>query len=63
MSYYFNKKVNGRFDEIAEKVIDELQKEGFGILTEIDVKATLKKKMTATPTGSRSAAASWAVFK
>lgn len=45
MSYYFAKKVNGSFDEIIEKVTALLKEEGFGILTEIDVKATLKKKL------------------
>jgi uncharacterized protein (DUF302 family) len=45
MSYYFNKTLNVSFDETIEKVTAELQKEGFGILTEIDVKATLKNKL------------------
>jgi len=45
MSYYFNKKVNMTFDEAIDKVTEELKKEGFGILTEIDVKAALKKKI------------------
>ncbi len=45
MSYYFSKEVRGHFDEIAARVSDELKKEGFGILTEIDVKDTLKKKL------------------
>jgi len=45
MSYYFNKKMQIGFDEAISKVTDELQKEGFGILTEIDVKATMKKKL------------------
>ena len=45
MSYYFTKSVNLSFDEAIDKVTAELQKEGFGILTEIDVKATLKKKL------------------
>lgn len=45
MSYYFNKIVEGKFSEVIESVTEELKKEGFGILTEIDVKATLKKKL------------------
>ena len=45
MSYYFNKIVNGKFSKVIENVSEELKKEGFGILTEIDVKATLKKKL------------------
>jgi uncharacterized protein (DUF302 family) len=45
MSYYFNKTVNMSFDEAIDKVTKELKKEGFGILTEIDVKAALKKKI------------------
>jgi len=45
MNYYFNKTVNGTFEEVIEKVTKELKEEGFGILTEIDVTATLKKKL------------------
>jgi uncharacterized protein (DUF302 family) len=45
MKYYFNKITNYSFDEAIEKVTEELQKEGFGVLTEIDVTATLKKKL------------------
>lgn len=45
MSYYFSKTINGNFDDVIIKVTDELKKEGFGILTEIDVKETLKKKL------------------
>jgi uncharacterized protein (DUF302 family) len=45
MSYYFNKTVNLAFDEAITRVTEELKKEGFGILTEIDVKATMKKKL------------------
>ena len=45
MSYYFTKTVEGDFEQTIEKVTEELKKEGFGILTEIDVKATLKKKL------------------
>lgn len=43
--YDFNKQVNSRFEETIEKVTAELKKAGFGILTEIDVKETLKKKL------------------
>jgi len=45
MSYYFNKILNVSFDEAVVRVTDELKKEGFGILTKIDVKETLKKKL------------------
>jgi uncharacterized protein (DUF302 family) len=45
--YYFNKIVDLSFDEAILRVTEELKKEGFGILTEIDVQATLKKKLDA----------------
>ena len=45
MSYYFNKTVDMSFDEAISKVTEELKKEGFGVLTEIDVTAALKKKI------------------
>ena len=45
MKYYFEKTLNCSFDEALERVTDELQKEGFGVLTEIDVQSTLKKKL------------------
>jgi uncharacterized protein (DUF302 family) len=47
MSYYFAKPTTYSFDEAIARVTDELKKEGFGILTEIDVKETLKKKLNA----------------
>ncbi|MDH5609367.1 MAG: DUF302 domain-containing protein [Cyclobacteriaceae bacterium] len=45
MSYYFNTTVAGSFDAVIEKVTEELKKEGFGVLTDIDISATLKKKL------------------
>jgi uncharacterized protein (DUF302 family) len=45
MSYYFAKPTTYSFDEAIARVTDELKKEGFGVLTEIDVKETLKKKL------------------
>jgi uncharacterized protein (DUF302 family) len=45
MSYYFSKKINESFEKALEKVIESLKSEGFGVLTEIDVKETLKKKL------------------
>ena len=47
MSYYFNTTVSLSFDDAIVKVTEELKKEGFGILTEIDVKSTLKTKLDA----------------
>jgi uncharacterized protein (DUF302 family) len=43
--YGFNISLQGDMQSIREKVTAELQKEGFGVLTEIDVAATLKKKI------------------
>ncbi len=43
--YGFSKVVDLGYDKAIEKVTEELKKEGFGILTEIDVKETLKKKL------------------
>lgn len=45
MSYYFNQIVNTDFDTAIERVIEELKKEGFGVLTEIDVQAAMRKKL------------------
>ena len=43
--YSYYKTVDMSYQEAIDKVTEELKKEGFGILTEIDVKATLKKKL------------------
>jgi uncharacterized protein (DUF302 family) len=45
MSYYFAKIVQTNFEETLIKVEEELKKESFGVLTEIDVQATFKKKL------------------
>ena len=46
MDYYYSTILNNvTFEEAVEKVTAELQKEGFGVLTEIDITATLKKKL------------------
>ena len=45
MSYFFSKNLPGDFDEAVERVTAALKQEGFGILTTIDVKETLKKKL------------------
>ena len=45
MSYYFSKVVNDRFDDAVERVTARLAEAGFGVLTTIDVSATLKKKV------------------
>lgn len=45
MNYGLSKKVSTGFESTIEKVTEELKKEGFGVLTTIDVKETLKKKL------------------
>ncbi len=47
MSYFINKKMQDgiSFEKTIEKVTEELKKEGFGVLTEIDIKSTFKKKL------------------
>jgi len=43
--YGYKKQVQTSFDETVKRTTDELKKEGFGVLTEIDVKTTLKEKL------------------
>lgn len=45
MKYYINKTLSSSFEEVTRKVTEALKTEGFGVLTEIDLKATLKKKL------------------
>ena len=45
MSYYLSKMLTVSFYEAVSRATEALKKEGFGILTEIDVSATLKKKI------------------
>ena len=45
MSYYFSKTITTSFEDAVSRVTDVLKKEGFGVLTDIDVQATLKKKL------------------
>jgi len=45
MDYYFTKTISDSFDNAVQKITEDLKTEGFGILTEIDIKATLKKKL------------------
>ena len=46
MSYYIETKLHGiSFESAVEKVTEELKKQGFGVLTEIDITSTMKKKL------------------
>lgn len=45
MSYHFSKTLDKPFDQAIETVTNELKEKGFGVLTEIDIKETLKKKL------------------
>ena len=45
MKYYYGKTIMAGFDDVVQKTIAELKKEGFGVLTEIDVSQTLKEKL------------------
>lgn len=45
MSYYFSKTLDLPFDEVIEKTTGALKEKGFGVLTGIDIKETLKNKL------------------
>ncbi len=45
MAYYIAKTLDLSFEDAVQRVVQELKGEGFGVLTEIDVKATLAKKL------------------
>ena len=47
VAYGFGKVVDGTFDAVVERTVAALKDEGFGVLTEIDVAATLEKKIGA----------------
>lgn len=45
MKYYISKTIKGNFEDAVSHVTESLKNNGFGVLTEIDIKATLKKKL------------------
>lgn len=45
MQYSIDKILDMSFDDAVNRVVEELKKEGFGVLTDIDVQTTLKKKL------------------
>lgn len=45
MKYYIAKTVDGDFAAVVNRTIESLKAEGFGVLTDIDVRATMKKKL------------------
>ena len=47
MAYYFNTTLSATFEEAVARTIEALKAEGFGVLTQIDVKKTLKEKIGA----------------
>ncbi len=45
MEYYYTKTVTSRFEDVVDRTIEALKEEGFGVLSDIDVKATFQKKL------------------
>ena len=45
MSYYFSKTVTAGFEDAVKRTTDALKAEGFGVVTDIDIRQTLKKKL------------------
>lgn len=45
MNYTFDRKIAGTFNDVVDRTIAALKKEGFGVLTDIDVSATMKAKL------------------
>ena len=45
MSYHLSKKINGSFEDATAKVKEALQQEGFGVISEIDLKEKFKEKL------------------
>ncbi len=45
MPYYYSRTIEMPYETAIERTTEELKKEGFGVLTQIDVQATLKKKL------------------
>ena len=45
MSYYISRRVDDSFDEVVDRTVAALKEQGFGVLTDIDIKATMQAKL------------------